>query len=162
MISMHHSLHSKNTSVRTPSLTAKSPCRSPHCRFNSTCSRTAKTRRLWHNANHYYSKPTNKLHSLSIPHAFHMRHNHNQLYLLTSNRPKILNRLFISKSYSTCNRSNHNSNPLKLHRATALIIAHGLTSSILFCLANTNYERVHSRTIILARGLQTLLPLIAT
>jgi len=45
--------------------------------------------------------------------------------------------------------------------ATALIIAHGLTSSMLFCLANSNYERTHSRTIILARGLQTLLPLIA-
>lgn len=45
--------------------------------------------------------------------------------------------------------------------ATALIIAHGLTSSMLFCLANTNYERIHSRTIILARGLQTILPLIA-
>lgn len=45
--------------------------------------------------------------------------------------------------------------------ATTLIIAHGLTSSILFCLANSNYERTHSRTIILARGLQTLLPLIA-
>lgn len=45
--------------------------------------------------------------------------------------------------------------------ATALIIAHGLTSSILFCLANTNYERIHSRTIILARGIQTILPLIA-
>ena len=46
--------------------------------------------------------------------------------------------------------------------ATALIIAHGLTSSILFCLANSNYERIHSHTIILARGLQTLLPLMAT
>lgn len=46
--------------------------------------------------------------------------------------------------------------------ATALIIAHGLTSSILFCLANSNYERIHSRTIILARGLQVFLPLIAT
>lgn len=45
--------------------------------------------------------------------------------------------------------------------ATALIIAHGLTSSVLFCLANSNYERIHSRTIILARGLQTILPLIA-
>lgn len=45
--------------------------------------------------------------------------------------------------------------------ATTLIVAHGLTSSILFCLANTNYERTHSRTMILARGLQTLLPLIA-
>nr|AJL34369.1 NADH dehydrogenase subunit 4 [Smutsia temminckii]ATX68957.1 NADH dehydrogenase subunit 4 [Smutsia temminckii] len=46
--------------------------------------------------------------------------------------------------------------------ATALMIAHGLTSSMLFCLANTNYERIHSRTMILARGLQTLLPLMAT
>nr|QZK25973.1 NADH dehydrogenase subunit 4 [Dendrohyrax dorsalis]QZK25986.1 NADH dehydrogenase subunit 4 [Dendrohyrax dorsalis]QZK26050.1 NADH dehydrogenase subunit 4 [Dendrohyrax dorsalis] len=46
--------------------------------------------------------------------------------------------------------------------ATTLMIAHGLTSSLLFCLANTNYERVHSRTMILARGLQTLLPLMST
>ncbi|YP_008815634.1 NADH dehydrogenase subunit 4 (mitochondrion) [Panthera onca] len=45
--------------------------------------------------------------------------------------------------------------------ATALMIAHGLTSSMLFCLANSNYERVHSRTMILARGLQTILPLMA-
>lgn len=46
--------------------------------------------------------------------------------------------------------------------ALILIVAHGLTSSALFCLANTNYERTHSRTLILARGLQTILPLIAT
>nr|ULC83826.1 NADH dehydrogenase subunit 4 [Hippotragus equinus]ULC83839.1 NADH dehydrogenase subunit 4 [Hippotragus equinus]ULC83917.1 NADH dehydrogenase subunit 4 [Hippotragus equinus]ULC83956.1 NADH dehydrogenase subunit 4 [Hippotragus equinus]ULC84060.1 NADH dehydrogenase subunit 4 [Hippotragus equinus] len=46
--------------------------------------------------------------------------------------------------------------------AIALMVAHGLTSSMLFCLANSNYERVHSRTMILARGLQTLLPLMAT
>nr|WEY28188.1 NADH dehydrogenase subunit 4 [Balaenoptera musculus]WEY28994.1 NADH dehydrogenase subunit 4 [Balaenoptera musculus]WEY29293.1 NADH dehydrogenase subunit 4 [Balaenoptera musculus] len=46
--------------------------------------------------------------------------------------------------------------------ATALMIAHGLTSSMLFCLANSNYERIHSRTMILARGLQVLLPLMAT
>nr|YP_007626156.1 NADH dehydrogenase subunit 4 [Gazella gazella]AEP21399.1 NADH dehydrogenase subunit 4 [Gazella gazella] len=46
--------------------------------------------------------------------------------------------------------------------ATALMIAHGLTSSMLFCLANSNYERIHSRTMILARGLQTFLPLMAT
>ena len=44
--------------------------------------------------------------------------------------------------------------------ALILIIAHGLTSSALFCLANTNYERTHSRTIVLARGLQAILPLI--
>nr|AGM53213.1 NADH dehydrogenase subunit 4 [Balaenoptera physalus] len=46
--------------------------------------------------------------------------------------------------------------------ATALMIAHGLTSSMLFCLANSNYERTHSRTMILARGLQVFLPLMAT
>nr|AIG22859.1 NADH dehydrogenase subunit 4 [Aepyprymnus rufescens] len=46
--------------------------------------------------------------------------------------------------------------------ATTLMIAHGLTSSMLFCLANTNYERIHSRTMILARGLQTALPLMCT
>nr|YP_010148071.1 NADH dehydrogenase subunit 4 [Eudiscopus denticulus]QQV68430.1 NADH dehydrogenase subunit 4 [Eudiscopus denticulus] len=45
--------------------------------------------------------------------------------------------------------------------ATALMIAHGLTSSLLFCLANSNYERTHSRTMILARGLQMILPLMA-
>nr|BAH59022.1 NADH dehydrogenase subunit 4 [Gymnarchus niloticus]BAJ54294.1 NADH dehydrogenase subunit 4 [Gymnarchus niloticus] len=45
--------------------------------------------------------------------------------------------------------------------AITLMIAHGLVSSSLFCLANTNYERTHSRTLLLARGLQTILPLMA-
>uniref|UniRef100_UPI0030FDFC26 NADH dehydrogenase subunit 4 n=1 Tax=Hyporthodus niveatus TaxID=160726 RepID=UPI0030FDFC26 len=45
--------------------------------------------------------------------------------------------------------------------ALILMIAHGLTSSALFCLANTNYERTHSRTMLLARGLQVILPLMA-
>nr|AES86275.1 NADH dehydrogenase subunit 4 [Tupaia belangeri] len=45
--------------------------------------------------------------------------------------------------------------------ATMLMVAHGLTSSVMFCLANSNYERVHSRTMFLARGLQTILPLMA-
>nr|QCF39428.1 NADH dehydrogenase subunit 4 [Pteromys volans] len=52
--------------------------------------------------------------------------------------------------------------PWSFMGATALMIAHGLTSSMLFCLANTNYERIHSRTMILARGLQTILPFMAT
>nr|YP_010455740.1 NADH dehydrogenase subunit 4 [Pseudohemiculter hainanensis]UUA64385.1 NADH dehydrogenase subunit 4 [Pseudohemiculter hainanensis] len=45
--------------------------------------------------------------------------------------------------------------------AIILMIAHGLVSSMLFCLANTAYERTHSRTMILARGLQMLFPLMA-
>nr|YP_009344762.1 NADH dehydrogenase subunit 4 [Retroculus lapidifer]ALR68999.1 NADH dehydrogenase subunit 4 [Retroculus lapidifer] len=51
--------------------------------------------------------------------------------------------------------------PWGLTGALILMIAHGLTSSALFCLANTNYERTHSRTMILARGLQAVLPLMA-
>nr|BBH37119.1 NADH dehydrogenase subunit 4 [Eviota ocellifer] len=43
--------------------------------------------------------------------------------------------------------------------ALILMISHGLTSSALFCLANTNYERTQSRTLLLARGLRTILPL---
>nr|UMB50243.1 NADH dehydrogenase subunit 4 [Chiloglanis sp. 'Lubudi'] len=46
--------------------------------------------------------------------------------------------------------------------ALVLMIAHGLVSSALFCLANTTYERTHSRTMILARGLQLIFPLTAT
>nr|WNH21435.1 NADH dehydrogenase subunit 4 [Diapterus auratus] len=52
--------------------------------------------------------------------------------------------------------------PWGLSGALILMIAHGLTSSALFCLANTNYERTHSRTMVLARGLQVALPLMAT
>nr|ABD58760.1 NADH dehydrogenase subunit 4 [Burhinus grallarius] len=46
--------------------------------------------------------------------------------------------------------------------AMILMISHGLTSSMLFCLANTNYERTHSRILLLTRGLQPLLPLMST
>nr|WIF29416.1 NADH dehydrogenase subunit 4 [Atelerix albiventris] len=52
--------------------------------------------------------------------------------------------------------------PISYMGATALMIAHGLTSSLLFCLANTNYERTHSRTMMLTRGLQVILPLMMT
>nr|ACX50338.1 NADH dehydrogenase subunit 4 [Hypentelium roanokense] len=45
--------------------------------------------------------------------------------------------------------------------AIILMIAHGLVSSALFCLANTAYERTHSRTMVLARGLQVIFPLTA-
>nr|YP_009122027.1 NADH dehydrogenase subunit 4 [Mugilogobius chulae]AJH65783.1 NADH dehydrogenase subunit 4 [Mugilogobius chulae] len=52
--------------------------------------------------------------------------------------------------------------PWGLTGALILMIAHGLTSSALFCLANTNYERTHTRTMVLARGLQMALPLMTT
>nr|QOE76116.1 NADH dehydrogenase subunit 4 [Stenocephalemys albipes] len=52
--------------------------------------------------------------------------------------------------------------PWSFMGAAMLMIAHGLTSSLLFCLANSNYERIHSRTMIMARGLQMIFPLMAT
>nr|YP_636040.1 NADH dehydrogenase subunit 4 [Lepisosteus osseus]ABF74796.1 NADH dehydrogenase subunit 4 [Lepisosteus osseus] len=45
--------------------------------------------------------------------------------------------------------------------AIILMIAHGLVSSALFCLANTVYERTNTRTLLITRGMQTLLPLTA-
>nr|YP_009693845.1 NADH dehydrogenase subunit 4 [Hemiscyllium ocellatum]QEI03768.1 NADH dehydrogenase subunit 4 [Hemiscyllium ocellatum] len=52
--------------------------------------------------------------------------------------------------------------PWSFTGAIILMIAHGLISSTLFCLANTNYERTHSRTLLLARGVQIALPLMTT
>nr|WNH23151.1 NADH dehydrogenase subunit 4 [Idiacanthus fasciola] len=52
--------------------------------------------------------------------------------------------------------------PWGLAGATALMIAHGLVSSALFCLANTSYERTHSRALYLIRGMQMALPLMTT
>lgn len=51
------------------------------------------------------------------------------------------------------------SSPWSYSGAIAIIIAHGLTSSALFCLANTSYERTNSRTIILLRGTLIIFPL---
>nr|YP_010147888.1 NADH dehydrogenase subunit 4 [Falco subbuteo]QQV68247.1 NADH dehydrogenase subunit 4 [Falco subbuteo]QXJ41987.1 NADH dehydrogenase subunit 4 [Falco subbuteo] len=52
--------------------------------------------------------------------------------------------------------------PWSFSGAMILMVSHGLTSSMLFCLANTNYERTHSRILLMTRGLQPLLPLMAT
>nr|YP_010041266.1 NADH dehydrogenase subunit 4 [Pachytriton granulosus]QPA35945.1 NADH dehydrogenase subunit 4 [Pachytriton granulosus] len=52
--------------------------------------------------------------------------------------------------------------PWSVTGAVILMISHGLISSALFCLANMNYERTHSRTLLLVRGAQAMLPLMAT
>lgn len=52
--------------------------------------------------------------------------------------------------------------PWSFTGALVLIISHGLASSALFCLANISYERTHSRTIVLARGIHIIAPLITT
>nr|YP_010309764.1 NADH dehydrogenase subunit 4 [Lagorina sericea]UMR54881.1 NADH dehydrogenase subunit 4 [Lagorina sericea] len=42
--------------------------------------------------------------------------------------------------------------------ALIMMIAHGLCSSGLFCLANLNYERLHSRSLYLNKGLINIIP----
>nr|AAW67990.1 NADH dehydrogenase subunit 4 [Limnonectes fragilis] len=51
------------------------------------------------------------------------------------------------------------STPWSFSGAMVMMIAHGLTSSALFCLANTAYERTNSRTMILLRGAMFIFPL---
>nr|YP_010568157.1 NADH dehydrogenase subunit 4 [Dryophiops rubescens]UZC57551.1 NADH dehydrogenase subunit 4 [Dryophiops rubescens] len=43
-----------------------------------------------------------------------------------------------------------------------LMIAHGFTSSALFCLANTTYERTKTRVMMLTRGFHNILPMTTT
>eukprot|EP00069_Balaena_mysticetus_P004879 bmy_17648T0 len=69
--------------------------------------------------------------------------------LSTPDRPKITYRIFFCQLHSTCYCSYSHPDSLKYIGATALIIAHGLTSSILFCLANSNYERDSSYPLVL-------------
>uniref|UniRef100_UPI0030E01537 NADH dehdrogenase subunit 4 n=1 Tax=Henricia reniossa TaxID=2053902 RepID=UPI0030E01537 len=46
--------------------------------------------------------------------------------------------------------------------ALILMIAHGLVSSALFCLANLNYERNNTRTLSITRGFSLISPALAT
>jgi NADH-ubiquinone oxidoreductase chain 4 len=42
-----------------------------------------------------------------------------------------------------------------------IIIAHGLSSSALFCIANITYEYTHTRRVALTKGLLIILPTIS-
>nr|ATV96532.1 NADH dehydrogenase subunit 4 [Phrynocephalus erythrurus erythrurus] len=48
--------------------------------------------------------------------------------------------------------------PWSISGAVILMIAHGLTSSMLFCLANMLYERTNTRMLIIMRGMQKAMP----
>nr|YP_001974666.1 NADH dehydrogenase subunit 4 [Amerotyphlops reticulatus]ACD85895.1 NADH dehydrogenase subunit 4 [Amerotyphlops reticulatus] len=52
--------------------------------------------------------------------------------------------------------------PWGLSGAMLLMIAHGFTSSLLFCLTNMSYERTNTRLLILTKGLFTSLPLMTS
>nr|AHZ88992.1 NADH dehydrogenase subunit 4 [Phrynocephalus theobaldi orientalis] len=52
--------------------------------------------------------------------------------------------------------------PWSTSGAMILMVAHGLTSSMLFCLANMLYERTNTRMLITMRGMQKAMPLMTT
>nr|AAP33784.1 NADH dehydrogenase subunit 4 [Diporiphora nobbi coggeri]AAP43118.1 NADH dehydrogenase subunit 4 [Diporiphora nobbi coggeri]AAP43124.1 NADH dehydrogenase subunit 4 [Diporiphora nobbi coggeri]AAP43268.1 NADH dehydrogenase subunit 4 [Diporiphora nobbi coggeri]AAP43271.1 NADH dehydrogenase subunit 4 [Diporiphora nobbi coggeri] len=52
--------------------------------------------------------------------------------------------------------------PMSISGTMILMMAHGLTSSMMFCLANMLYERTNSRTLITMRGLQKTSSLMTT
>lgn len=48
-----------------------------------------------------------------------------------------------------------------LYGSLAIIIAHGLVSSAIFCLANITYEVTHTRSIILTKGILLTIPILS-
>lgn len=47
---------------------------------------------------------------------------------------------------------------IRFYRRIIIIIAHGLCSSSIFCLVNINYERTHSRRLIINKGILITIP----
>uniref|UniRef100_A0A8D2FNL2 Uncharacterized protein n=1 Tax=Theropithecus gelada TaxID=9565 RepID=A0A8D2FNL2_THEGE len=54
LTSMHNSLYNKTTPIRPTPMTSQSPCRSSHCRLNSSCRSTPKAGRLWNDTTHFH------------------------------------------------------------------------------------------------------------
>nr|YP_009412746.1 NADH dehydrogenase subunit 4 [Anabropsis crenatis]ASK85617.1 NADH dehydrogenase subunit 4 [Anabropsis crenatis] len=74
---------------------------------------------------------------------------------------KGINCLFICCSYSNCFSSNYNFTYWGFCSGYTLMIAHGLCSSGLFCLANISYERLGSRSLLINKGLMNFMPSMA-
>lgn len=109
-------LPSKNTSLRSPFMTTKSPCRSPSSRLNSASCNSPKTWRLWHNTHNSNFRPPIKRPSISNHRPGLMRNCHDRINLFTTNRPKIINRLLLRKPHRPSCRGNPNPNAVRLYR----------------------------------------------
>ena len=107
---------------------------------------TSAARKLRHIMNYNSTNFPNRFYSVSLSHIIPVSYNYNQFNLYVSNRPKIIYHIFLYQSYSHIVIQT----PWGYIGASTLIIAHSLTPSTLFSLANSNKERIHSQIIILA------------
>lgn len=154
MISIHNSIPSKNTPLPPPPLTTKSACRSPN---RSQLLKLGGCSIKW---NFTILNPLTEY----ITHSF----------LILSLGGTIVTALFVYTKQDLKSLIAYSSislvalvklvifilMPWSVTGATALIIVHGLMSSMLLCLKNSIYEGIHSWTILLALKLHVILPLI--
>lgn len=109
-------LLSKDTPLRGPPLTSKSPCRSTHRRVNSTSSRPPETRGVRYNANNNLTRTIDQRTQLPIYYSSPLRCAYDRLYLPTPNRPEVPNCLLICQPYRISCRRNPHPNPMRIHR----------------------------------------------
>lgn len=142
MSRMPTSFFSQDTSLRSPSLTPKSPRRSPHRRLYNPCRRPSKTWGLWNDAYNNCTRTTNQRTQLSLHHPRTMRSNHNWLHLPTSNRLKIPHCLLLRKPHRlSCSRHSY-PNALRFHRG---LNSYNCPRINLFCslLSSKHHLRTH-------------------
>lgn len=109
-------LPSKNTTLWPSPMTTKSSCRSPNRRLNGLSSHSTKTWRVRHHPNNTNYTNDKDRHIYTIHRNILMRSNLSQPYMSTTDRPKIPNRLLISKPYGPSHRSHPGPNPLRFGR----------------------------------------------
>ena len=105
----------KNTTLRCTPLTSKSPRRSSNRRIHNPSGRSPQARGVRHDTYGSDTRPPNQRTSLPLYCPGPMRYRYDRIYLPTSNRPEITNRILFSRPYRTGRRGYFNSNALRIY-----------------------------------------------
>lgn len=141
----------KNLTIQPTPMTPQSP----PWRLNATQCPTTQIRWVWYYTGYLTNRTPIRPPTLSLSNP--MRHTNCQLNLSITNWFKIV---YLSISHmGQVIAASIIQTFWSFSGAIILIIYHRMTSSILFCLANTNYKCPHSWILILTWGLQPLPPL---